>query len=233
MARESLVSVVANALLDRMVSGELPAGTMLPSELVIGEEFEVSRLTAREAVKQLAAVNVIRTERGRGSIVNDVSRWTSIEAVARAATAAGGASAVSLQVLQMRRMLEVGAAELAAPRVSEEDVAALRAHLAQMRTAHSIGDVARFVEGDLAFHDVLLRASGNLLVPVMFEPVRRLLAATRLETSEVPEIQAHAIEHHEAVLRAAEARDGDACRTAMDAHMAQTMDDLRAYVLTD
>ncbi|MCM0620860.1 FadR/GntR family transcriptional regulator [Nocardioides bruguierae] len=233
MPRESLVSVVANGLLSRMVSGDLPAGTLLPSELVIGEEYEVSRLTAREAIKQLAAMNVVRTERGRGSFVNEVDRWTSIEAVARAATASGGARAMSLQVLEMRRMIEVGAAELAGPRVTDEDVAALRAHLDAMRAAHLSSDVDSFVEHDLAFHDVLLHASGNLLVPVMFDPVRRLLAQTRLETSEVPEIQAHALVHHENVLVAAEARDAEACRAAMAGHMQQTLDDLHTYVLKD
>lgn len=231
MARESLVELVSTTLLDRIVARDLEPGSMLPSEAVIGEEFDVSRLTVREALKQLSAINVVTAFRGRGTYVNDVTEWTSIEAVVRAASARGRRLDVSVQMLEMRRMIEVGAAELAGSRRSEGDVEALRTHLGAMRGAHQQGDVDGFVAADLAFHDVVLRASGNLLVPALYDPVRRLLAQTRRETSAVPAIQRNAIAMHEQILVAMERADGEGSRSAMAEHMRQTLEDLRTFVV--
>ena len=233
MARDSLVSVVSNDVLERIVSGDLPPGTMLPSETEIGNQFDVSRLTVREALKQLAAINVLTAVRGKGTYVNEVSEWTSIDAVVRAAAANGHAHEVSIQMLEMRRINEVGAAELAGSRCTDDDVDALRGHLERMRTTHDAGDLDGFVEADLAFHDVILAASGNLLVPAVYDPVRRLLAQTRRETSAVPEIQSNAIVMHERIVEAMSNSDPEQTRSAMADHMQQTLDDLRAFVISD
>ena len=58
-------------------------------------------------------------------------------------------------------------------------------------------DLAAFVEADLAFHDLILRASENVFAAVLFEPLHRVLEKRRTETSKVPDIQEHAIGHHQ------------------------------------
>jgi len=100
-----------------------------------------------------------------------------------------------------------------------------------MKAAHSINDVAAFVEADLAFHDVILHASGNVFVSVLFEPLHRVLENRRTETSAVPEIQEHAIGHHQNIAEALQSRGSVRSREAMDAHMQQTLDDLKHLVL--
>jgi DNA-binding FadR family transcriptional regulator len=100
-----------------------------------------------------------------------------------------------------------------------------------MQDAHDSNDLGAFVEADLAFHDVILHASGNVFVAVLFEPLHRVLETRRTQTSKIPDIQKHAIGHHRNILEALEARDPDRARAAMDAHMQQTLDDLRTYVL--
>lgn len=87
------------------------------------------------------------------------------------------------------------------------------------------------MRADLAFHDVILRASGNIFLRVMFEPLTRVLAERRAQTSRVPEIQAHAIDEHSSVLAALRTGEAETARRAMDRHMDQTMDGLRRYVL--
>ena len=128
-------------------------------------------------------------------------------------------------------MLETGACELAAGRISDEDLAALDVFVSQMRAAHDAKDLESFVEADLAFHDVILHASENAFVAVLFEPLSQVLAERRAETSAVPEIQKHAITMHADIAEALRSRDPQAARGAMDAHMQQTLDDLRTYVL--
>lgn len=231
MARQSLVSMVSDDLLNRIVSGEFPPGSTLPGEQELTVQHEVSRMTVREAVKTLEAQSVVRVERGRGTFVNPLNLWTSMEAVLRATSEGGNDSAASVQLIELRRILETGAAELAAPRISADELAAMRGHLETMRAAHRAGDVGQFAEADLAFHDVILHASGNVFLAVLFDPLSRVLAARRTQTSRVATIQAHAIDEHARIVDALESGDAEGARFAMDGHLTQTLNDLKTYVL--
>ncbi|WP_415857082.1 FadR/GntR family transcriptional regulator [Sinomonas sp. G460-2] len=230
MARKSLVGEVADDLLNRIVAGEFPPGTLVPGELELSAQHEVSRMTVREAMKTLEAQRILSVQRGRGTFVNAVDQWNSLEALLRAAQEQVGNDAAAIQLIELRRMLETGASALAAPRMTEAYVARLRAHVADMRSARAQGDLEEFVAADLAFHDVILEASGNVFLTAVFQPLHRVLEARRTETSKVPEIQEHAITMHEAVLEALETRDSRTARDAMDAHMTQTLEDLTTYV---
>lgn len=231
MARQSLVGMVSDNLLNRIVAGEFPPGSTLPGELEITAEQDVSRMTVREAMKTLEAHGVVRIERGRGTFVNELRRWTSLEAVLRAAVEGENVAAAAVQLIGLRRMLETGAAELAASRITAQELDDLRSHLAAMRGGHEANDVDRFVAADLAFHDVILRASGNLFLGVLFTPLSQLLSARRAETSRVVQIQVNAIREHGEILAALHSGDPERSRLAMDSHMTQTLDDLKTYIL--
>ncbi|WP_456510160.1 FadR/GntR family transcriptional regulator [Arthrobacter sp. TE12231] len=231
MARKSLVGVVADELLDRIIAGEFPPGASVPGELELSSRHEVSRMTVREAMKTLEAQRILSVERGRGTFVNPVNRWGSLDAVLRAASEGTNDASAAIQLIELRRMLETGACELAAGRMADSDIQTLRAHVEKMRLAHERNDLAAFVEADLAFHDLILQASDNVFVAVLFEPLHRVLEKRRTETSKVPDIQEHAIGHHQNIADALASRDPHRARDAMDAHMQQTLDDLKTYVL--
>jgi DNA-binding FadR family transcriptional regulator len=223
--------MVSDDLLNRIVDGEFPPGSTLPGEQELTTQHEVSRMTVREAVKTLEAQSVVRIERGRGTFVNPTHLWTSMEAVLRAAAHGENDASASIQLIELRRILETGAAELAASRISGEELDAIRKHLATMRAAHETNDVGQFVIADLAFHDVILRASGNVFLAVLFDPLSRVLAARRRQTSQVVEIQVNAIREHAHIIQALESADAEKSRSAMERHMTQTLDDLKRYVL--
>ncbi|MDR6504885.1 FadR/GntR family transcriptional regulator [Arthrobacter oryzae] len=231
MARKSLVGVVADELLDRIIAGEFPPGASVPGELELSAKHEVSRMTVREAMKTLEAQRILSVERGRGTFVNPLNRWASLEAVLRAASEGKNDASAAIQLIELRRMLETGACELAAGRISDAEIQTLYGYVAAMRRAHQSDDLPAFVEADLAFHDVILRASENVFVAVLFEPLHRVLEKRRTQTSKFPDIQEHAIGHHQAIAEALESRDAVRSRGAMDAHMQQTLDDLKTYVL--
>jgi DNA-binding FadR family transcriptional regulator len=231
MARKSLVGQVADELLDRIIAGEFLPGAIVPGEHELSAKHEVSRMTVREAMKTLQAQQILSVERGRGTFVNPLNRWASLEAVLRAASEGKNEAEASVQLIELRRMLETGACELAAGRISDAGIQTLFGHVAAMRAAHGVHDVAAFVEADLAFHDLILHASENVFVAVLFEPLHRVLEKRRTETSAVPQIQEHAIGHHQNIAEALESRDAARSREAMDAHMQQTLDDLKNLVL--
>ncbi|GAA4267398.1 FadR/GntR family transcriptional regulator [Frondihabitans peucedani] len=233
MSRQSLVAMVSDDLLARITSGEFPPESTLPGEQDLVAQHDVSRVTVREAVKTLEALGVARVERGRGTFVNPLNRWTSLEAVLRATSTEHDDGAAAVQLIELRKMLEVGSAALAAARISSDETEQLSYDIVRMRQAHLGNDVSLFVEADLHFHRVILQASGNVFVSVLLEPLSRILAARREQTSRLPEIQEHAIHHHTLILAALRSGDPEASRVAMDNHMAQTLDDLRALVLSE
>ncbi|MGW2563270.1 FadR/GntR family transcriptional regulator [Streptomyces sp. NPDC001514] len=226
----SLSDDLAEQLLTAIIDGRYPPDSALPPEGELAEQGGISRLTVREAVKQLRAQNVVRVVRGRGTYVNPPDRWTALEPVVRA-TSRTSSGALSERLIEARRLIENGACELAASRRTEEDLEALRQHLDVMRKAAEAGDTEQFVQADIDFHDTVMRATGNLFVPLLFEPFGPLLVEGRRETSAVPEIRENAIAHHAAVLAALESGSPEAARAAMDAHMKQTADDLRTHVI--
>ncbi|MDX3384727.1 FadR/GntR family transcriptional regulator [Streptomyces niveiscabiei] len=226
----SLADDLAEQVLTAIIDGQYPPDSALPPEGELAETGGVSRLTVREAVKALRAQNVVRVVRGRGTYVNPPDRWTALEPVVRAASRSAS-GALSERLIEARRLIENGACELAATRRTEDDLADLRRQLELMREAAENADTELFVQADIDFHDIVMRASGNLFVPLLFEPFGALLVEGRRETSAVPEIRTHALAHHARVLAALESGNAEAARAAMDGHMNQTADDLRTHVI--
>lgn len=222
-----LVDGVVDQLLDRVTAGEF-GDDALPREQDLAAQSAVSRLTLREAVRVLAAAGVLRVERGRGTYVNPVSRWRDVRYVARAA---GDSDQTSLYLLESRRIIEVGAIELAAQRLGEEEVDAIAACVDAMVEAHAEGDVVRFAVADLDFHTLILEGTGNPFVPVLYRPIESTLRAHRTQMSGFAAVREHAIAHHGAILATLRARDVPAAVEAMAAHITQSLDDLQHYVI--
>jgi GntR family transcriptional repressor for pyruvate dehydrogenase complex len=231
--RRSLADDLTDELLDRIIDGRYPADSALPPEPELAREAGVSRLTVREAVKTLRAKNVVRVARGRGTFVNPADDWTALEALVRAAVHRQPATHRTLpeRLIEARRIVEVGAAELAAERRTDADVAHLDERLAEMTAADQPDDVDAFVAADLAFHRIVLDAAGNGFITALLDPLSQLLVPARRQTSEFEDIRRHALAHHASILDAIRAGEPEAARQAMHAHMEQTEQDLRFYVL--
>jgi GntR family transcriptional repressor for pyruvate dehydrogenase complex len=228
--RHSIVDDIVDRILERILSGELRADDALPPEADIAAEANASRLTAREAIKVLQAGNIVQVRRGIGTFVNPPEQWTSLDAILRAAANGVDSDEIPLRLLEARRIVEIGAAELAATRHTAAQLASMRESFEQMIELRGPADVAAFTTADIAFHDAMLAASGNPFVPALLNSFAPLLYSTRRETSEVPEIREHAIEHHRLILAAIESRDADAARRAMTDHLGQTFDDYERYL---
>lgn len=224
--------MAANSIIDDIIDGVLVQGEALPAEADLAEKLGVSRLTLREALRMLQSQNVVGVVPGRRGTVNPISEWSGIEPILRAAIHSENPANASLQLIQVRRMIETGAAELAATRRTSEQLLALSERLNEMRLAHESGNVDAFVAADIAFHDVIFEASGNVFLRVLLKPLGEFMYERRFETSAVTLVQEHAIAKHAAVLEAVERGHSADAKLAMDDHMNQTESDLVTYVLS-
>lgn len=228
--RKSLVNTVADDLLARIIDGGFAPGDALPTEAELGAEFDVSRVTVREALRTLSARGIVRVLSGVGSRVAPVEQWRSVSDALRFRAAHGDDTTVAEQLISTRRLIECEAAALAAPLIDEAGLEECERCIDEMVAGSASGDVDAFVAADLRFHEVILTASGNLFLAVLLAPLTEVLAERRAQTSRVPEIQEHAIAEHRNVLSALRSGDPLGARDAMDQHLQQTLDDFRRYV---
>ncbi|WP_104116864.1 FadR/GntR family transcriptional regulator [Arthrobacter sp. B1805] len=230
MSRKPLAQTVFEDLLERIVQGDYAPNEALPAEGDLAAAADVSRLTVREALKKLQAQNVVKVKRGLGTYVNPTAQWTDLEAILRVAAANADTPDVSLRLLEIRRMVETGAAELAALHATDEDLDHMQDAIRDLELAHAAEDLDAVTAADLAFHDAVFRASANPFLPVVLGPLGQLLYSMRRETSAFREVQVHAIEHHRLVLEAIRTRDPLRSRQAMEAHIDQTYGDYEHFI---
>jgi DNA-binding FadR family transcriptional regulator len=233
--RQSRTSVVADGLLTLVLDGTYPAGCPLPSEAELAIRFDVSRLTVREAIRSLASTNVIDVQQGKSSVINPADRWSPLDPrlLQARGQATGDTMVLPRRLIEARRTVEVGIAELAAGRRTDEHIGQLAMHLDAMQQAHAQTDVPRFVEADLAFHSTLFEAVDNVFLDAVFEPLAMVLRTLRTATSSIPEIREHAIDWHGRIMAAVADADPALAREAMRGHLLQTEEDSDVYLTAD
>lgn len=226
LARKTLPEVVVKHLLERIISGEYAQHSALPTELQITEELGISRLTVREAIKTLTAGNVVTIRRGVGTFINPSSEWSSFDALMALSLAQVDKDKSAKDLVEVRRMVETGAAMLAATNRTEADIAALEKSIERMEEAFKAHDVEAFLEADEKFHDLILKSSKNVFISFIFEPIKNYLREGKKKTSSVPETALHGIEWHKIILAAIKAGDAEKARMSMNTHMDQVIDDI-------
>ena len=209
---------------DAIVSGRLAPGTRLPKETALTETYVISRGVARESMRALEERGLVTVKHGGHTIVNPREDWDVFDADVITA-ALGGAAAVALlgDYLEIRRMIEIEGAGLAAARASGEHVARLGECLEAMRAAVAQRR-ARVAEreyhaADVAFHLALVEATGNAALVALVRRIDAALLAARYPLARPAYRRTRAIPEHEAILDAVRARDAKGARDAMRAHL--------------
>ncbi|MEA2720330.1 MAG: GntR family transcriptional regulator, transcriptional repressor for pyruvate dehydrogenase complex [Candidatus Eremiobacteraeota bacterium] len=218
---------VVDALMPMIASGELPPGSLLPTEPEMSARFGVSRSVVREALRVLGAKGLIEVRHGSGTRVTTPDRWDPLDPQILGALRGRGPSAAVLHdLLEARTIIECEVAALAAERADAEQRDALRDAVETMRA--SLDDPDRFVSGDSAFHLTLLRAARNRVLERMTQPMHELLRYAQALTDAIPGVLTRALADHEAIAEAVLRRDAAGARDAMRVHLAQTQRDIIA-----
>lgn len=223
MVRDRLYEQVAQQIQQLIVAEGWPAGSRIPTERELGEQFGVSRTVVREALKALSERGLVEIRPGRGTFVADPG----VGALKQPMKLFYQRQNVSLRdLVEARRVVEIEVAQLAAQRAMPEQIEQLRAAIQEMDAA--MGDVERFVRADQRFHVLLAEATQNRMFPMLTESMAELLYESRLLTSRVTGSSARGQRYHRALLEAVERRDPEAARRAMEEHLAQVDSDSRA-----
>jgi DNA-binding FadR family transcriptional regulator len=216
----NLHAEVASRIGERICSGEFPPGVIIPNEAEWGRIFNASRTAVREGMKILQAKGLIVSRPKIGSRVAPRAGWNLLDKDVFAwMRAAVGRKAFIATTQEFRRHIEPGIAELAALKRTPDQLEALGASLAQMRSAHTFDQI---IEADVSFHRELLAAANNeLLNPFSFLIEQTLGSLFEFTTQANPKFK-QAVHLHERIWRMIKDRDEEGARKAMQALIADT-----------
>lgn len=221
-----LTEAAIRKIREMIAMGDLIPGSRLPPEAELATALGASRNTVREAVRGLVTAGVLDVRRGDGTYVTSLRPELLLEGIGAAAELM--AEDFSLELVQVRRILEPAATALAAMRIDEGILVQLQTLLDRMRSAES-DEV--LVEIDSDFHAVVAGASENATLASMLAGVSVKTTRLRIWRGIVEDdAKAQTIAQHAEILRALRDRDPVLAEAAALVHVATTEASLRRMI---
>lgn len=201
---------------DLIERGRLRQGDRLPAERELATQIGVSRPTVRMGLHALAAMGCVQSRHGSGTYIPTGPPALGTEPLSLLAALHGFTHE---QMYDARRILEVGAAGLAAECATPEQIASLAEEVASLFAA--MDNPQRFLVHDIDFHRAIAAASGNPIIAAVVEMVSALYYEQRRETAAQASDRdlRDAAESHREIYQAVRARDVEAARHAMNEHL--------------
>lgn len=193
---QPLRDVIREKVRARIADGTWGPGTRLV-ERDLGEEFGVSRVPVREALRALESEGFVELLPRRGAVVRELNR------------------AVVADLFDIRQVLEALAARLVAERMDEEGLAQLSAVVEDGRRALDAGDHFAAGTANTTFHETLLRLSGNDSLRALLEPLTGRLRWLFRQTTDHQRVQTE----HEQLLAALAMGDAELAAAVALAHV--------------
>ncbi len=212
--RRPLHEMAVARLADMIAEGELESGTRLP-ERILCEKLGISRTPLREALKVLAADGLVELHPNRGATV---ARLTVADVD---------------EMFPVMGALEALSGELACACVSEDQLAEIRALHYQMVLHFRRRERAPYFRLNQAIHAKILEAANNPLLSRLYRTVALRIRRARYFANLSQERWAEAVDEHEAILHALEARDGARLAAVLRNHLANKCAHIRAMLAAE
>jgi len=202
VGRRVLREEIKRYLVDAILRRQLKPGDRIV-ETRIAQDLGVSQTPVREALRDLELLGFVTSEPFRGTRVR---AFTPEEL---------------LQIYPIRAAIEGVAARAAATRITTEQLLALEEQLDRMREAIQLGDEAMAIEADVAFHRVIVEASGNRLIQQFWTSLS--FATITFLTFSVHRRAIHGlVARHEPILEALQQRDPERAEQLMRQHVEES-----------
>ena len=206
---------VLDSLGRAIVTGEMTPGQSLTLE-AIQSRYGVSRTLARDCVHTLESVGIVASRRRVGIVVLPREHWSALapELVRWQLEAAPPGPTLGA-LPELRAALEPVAAAAAARRATEDQRSGLLTLATAIRAKGATGNVASYLDDDIAFHSLILEASHNDTFKALTDVVAEVLSGRARLTGQVQVPQPEALELHERVAGAIAAGDAATAESSM------------------
>ena len=214
---------VADQILDQIRQGRWKEGDKLPSEGQLMDEFGVSRVTLREALKRLAATEVVEIVQGDGTYVkrfvvsNYMKTFFSLNSI----------SEESIEhIYQARIFVEGGMTGIAAENRSEENLKRLSYLINRMEEEIAFNRYVEYSRYDEKFHKLIYEISGNQLLKMMSDMFQDTIVTYTQRLNQNPIIVERSMMDHRLIYYAIEEKNAVFARMLMERHLEHSKNQL-------
>jgi GntR family transcriptional regulator, transcriptional repressor for pyruvate dehydrogenase complex len=209
-------SAIAEQIRTAILTGRLKAGDRLSPERELAEQFGVSRVTVRDALRSLEAMGLIEVKVGaRGGAF--VTAPTGSKVAQTMSDMMVMSATTPEDIVEARLIVELGTVTLACARATDDDLAQLRELCERGREALASGNYSRELSWD--FHARVAQAAHNGAVGGLTQSFRSSLSMHPLRVREGSRAHELTVEEHMRIVEALERRDGGAARREMADHL--------------
>jgi len=203
--RAALHEQVAQRLRQMLVEGQIAPGAKL-NERALSEQLSVSRTPLREAIKMLAAEGLVELLPNRGAIAVALTESD------------------VLDTFEVMAGLEAMSGELAAQRITDEELAEIQAMHYEMLAAYTRQDLSTYYSINARIHRAINAAARNPVLATVYNQVNARLQALRFRSNQDGEKWKRAVKEHEKMIEALAARDAAAMREVLAGHLRNKRD---------
>lgn len=211
ISRQSLHIELVERLRDLIVDGTLAAGEKIP-ERELCERFGVSRTPMREALKVLAADGLVSLAPNRGA-------WVSKITVAELE-----------EVFPIMGTLEGLSGEMACISISDQQIADIRKIHEEMVGHFKAGELAEYFRANQMIHEAILEAANNPTLRTMYRTLAARIRRARYLANMTDERWVEAMDEHEQILQALEAREGEKLAAILRQHLKNKFATVRQWL---
>lgn len=208
-----LRDVVFNTLRQAILRGELKPGERL-MEIQLANKLGVSRTPIREAIRKLELEGLVLMIPRKGAEVADITEKS------------------LLDVLEVRRALEELSADLACDRITEEEIAELKAAAEEFKKTLKSSDVTEIAEADVKFHDVIYLATKNQKLIQLLNNLREQMYRYRVEYLKREEVYEQLIREHEEIIEHISRKEKEEAIQIVCKHIDNQMDTVMDVIRT-
>jgi DNA-binding GntR family transcriptional regulator len=203
--RQILHQEVATRLRQRIVEGEIAPGAKL-NERELSAALEVSRTPLREAIKMLAAEGLVELLPNRGAVAAQMKRQDVVD------------------TFEVIAGLEAQSGELAAQRITETELAEIRALHYEMLAAYTRRDLPTYYRLNARIHECINLAARNPVLTHTYRTVNARVQALRFRSNFDERKWKRAVQDHEEMISRLSARDATGLRTLLVKHLEHKRD---------
>ena len=202
LIRPDIREQIFEQMLSQITRGVWKTGDKLPSENELTKILGVSRISIREAIQKLVAIDLVETHRGKGTFVKEFTTNSYLRSLAPMLLMT---QSDILYVTEYRRIIEVGIIDLYINRITPADLGILKNYLKKMKTYKN--NLKKYTECDLNFHLKLYEMTKNPFIIKISNMISDILSSA-MSGAVTEQGAEEGILFHTEIIRAIE--DGDA-----------------------
>jgi GntR family transcriptional repressor for pyruvate dehydrogenase complex len=223
--RSALPDQIADRILQMIKDRQHRPGDKLPPERELSAMMNVGRPALREALRALAMMNIIEIRQGTGAYVTQLDTAQLVQHLDFVFSLNDSAI---MDLYDARKIVEAGIAELAAQRITDEDIDRLEDCL--QKSVDSAHEPELFLHADLELHTLIATIARSPILFSFIESIHQLGLASRRRTGRLSGITGQSMNDHHLIVEALKARDPRAAPEAMLAHLGNVEEKLRRLV---